>query len=372
MCEMCEILATERYPVHPVVDRLAAYSWRLLVIAAAGVGILWLIGRLWVGFLALVLVVLLARLLAAPAARLRSLGWPPAVVALFVLLGFLVALGAALTLVGMAVGEEADQLGPTVTEAVNDLEDWLVEESPFDVSRADIERFRDEFPETVGDILRSSTGRLASGAVAAVEGVVGVILGLIITFFAIKDGDRFVRWILGLLPPHRREIAGVMGRRAWETVGGYLRGAALLGVVEGIVIGVTIALVGGRLAVPVGALTFILAFIPIVGAIVAGVVAVLVTLATAGGTAALIVLIVVVAVQQLDNDILAPVVYGRTMQLHPVAILLAISAGGALFGVPGTFLAVPITAVAVNVIAEARRFTASVPTVGSDRRDPAS
>jgi predicted PurR-regulated permease PerM len=145
-----------------------------------------------------------------------------------------------------------------------------------------------------------------------------------------------------------------MGRQAWETLGGYLRGAALLGVVEGTIIGATVALVGGRLAVPVGVLTFMLAFVPFAGAIVAAVLAVLVTLATAGGPAALIVLIVAVAVQQLDNELLAPVVYGRTLQLHPVVLLVAIVAGGALFGLPGTILAVPVTAVTARLVAEAR------------------
>jgi putative heme transporter len=361
---MCNIAGTDRVSVHPVVDRLAAYSWRLVVIAAAAVGLLWLIGRLWVGLLALVLVALLTRLLSAPAARLRSIGWPPAVVATVVLIGFLLVLVVVLSLVGVAVGEEADELGPTIAEAIDDLEDWLVERAPFEVSRADIERFREQLRESVGDTLQSSTQRLVSGAVAFVEGVFGVILGLIITFFAIKDGDRFARWARQSLPAHRREVGGRMGRRAWETLGGYLRGAAILGVVEGVIIGGTVAVVGARLAVPVGVLTFILAFVPIVGAIVAGAVAVLVTLATAGGTAALIVLVVVVVVQQLDNDILAPVVYGRTLQLHPVAVLLAIVAGGALFGLPGTFLAVPVTAVAVSVVAEARR----QPSIGESDR----
>jgi predicted PurR-regulated permease PerM len=333
---------------------LAAYSWRLLVIAAAAVGVLWLIGQLWVALMALVLVLLLTRLLAAPAARLKAMGWPAALVAVTVLVGFLVALGVVVSLVGVAVGEEANQLGPTVTEAVDDLENWLVEESPFEVSRADIERFREQLRETISASLQASTNQLVSGAVAVVEGVLGILLGLIITFFAIKDSDRFIRWATNLLPARRRDLGARMGRRAWETLGGYLRGAAILGIVEGTIIGATVALVGGRLAVPVAVLTFILAFVPIVGAIVAGVIAVLVTLATASGTAALIVLVVVVVVQQLDNDLLAPVVYGRTLQLHPVVVLLAIVAGGALFGLPGTFLAVPVTAVAVNVVAEAR------------------
>jgi predicted PurR-regulated permease PerM len=351
---MWNSVTTERPSVHPVVEKLAAYAWRLLVIAAATVGVLWLIGRLWVVFLPLVIAILLTRALAWPAGRLRALGWRPALVALAVLIGFLVALGTTLTVVGVAVGGEVGKLGPTMSRAVDDVENWLVEDSPFDVSRADVQRFRADARDALGDALRSSSGTLVSGAIVAVELVVSVVLGLIITFFALKDGARFARWTTRQLPIERRALAERLGARAWDTLGGYLRGAALLGLVEGIAIGVSVALVGGRLAVAVGVFTFLMAFIPFVGAIVAGALAVLVTLATAGAGDALVVLVVAVVVQQLDGDLLAPVVYGRSLQLHPVVVLLAITAGGALFGLPGTFLAVPVTAVGLTLIAEAR------------------
>jgi predicted PurR-regulated permease PerM len=345
---------TQRPEVHPLVDRLAGYSWRLLVIAAAAVGIFWLIGRLWVVFLPLVIAILLTRALDAPATRLRSLGWRPGLVAAVVLLAFLAVLAVTVTLIGVAVEGEVDDLGPTVSEAIDDLEDWLVEDAPFDVSREDIDEFRADARDSIGNALRSSTGGLVSGAIVAVEILVSLILGLIVTFFALKDGERFARWSQQQLPTERHALAERLGRRAWTTLGGYLRGAALLGLVEGVVIGATVALVGGRLAVPVGVITFLLAFIPFAGAIAAGALAVLVTLATAGGSAALVVLVVAVAVQQLDNDLLAPLVYGRSLQIHPVVVLLALAGGGALFGPAGTFLAVPVTAVAVNLLAEAR------------------
>jgi putative heme transporter len=316
--------------------------------------VLWVIGRAWVVFLSLVIALLLTRVLSAPADRLRSLGWPPAIVAAVSLLGFLVTLGVILTLLGFAVGDEAEDLGPTISEAVDDVEEWLVEDSPFDISRADIERFREDFRDTIRTGARSSTGSIVSGAVVVGEVVLSLIVGLIVTFFAIKDGNRFARWAQGQLPADRRELAGRLGARAWRTLGGYLRGAATLGLVEGTIIGLAVALVGGRLAIPVGVFTFLMAFIPILGAIVAGAMAVLVALATGGTTEALIVLVVVIVVQQLDNDLLAPVVYGRALELHPVVVLLAVAGGGALFGIAGTLLAVPVTAVVLNVLSEAR------------------
>jgi putative heme transporter len=260
-----------------------------------------------------------------------------------------------LTLLGFAVGDEAEDLGPTISDAVDDLEAWLVDDSPFEISREDIERYREDFRESIRTGARSSTGSIVSGAVVVGEVFLSLIIGLIVTFFAIKDGERFARWVQRQFPGDRQELVGRLGARAWRTLGGYLRGAATLGLVEGTIIGVAVALVGGRLAIPVGVFTFVMAFIPILGAIAAGAMAVLVALATGGTTAALIVLAVVIVVQQLDNDLLAPLVYGRSLELHPVTVLLAVAGGGALFGLPGTLLAVPVTAIALNALAEYRR-----------------
>ena len=326
-----------------------------MVIAAVALAVLWVIGRAWVVFLSLVIAVLLARVLSAPADRLRALGWRPGLVAAVTLLGFLVALGVTLTLLGFAVGDEAEDLGPTISEAVDDVEDWLVNRSPFEISRADIERYRSDLRESIRRGAQSSTGSIVSGAVVVAEVVLSLIIGLIVAFFAIKDGGRFAQWVQRQFPGDRQALVGRLGARAWRTLGGYLRGAAILGLVEGTIIGIAVALVGGRLAIPVGVFTFLMAFIPILGAIVAGAMAVLVALATGGTTAALIVLVVVIVVQQLDNDLLAPVVYGRSLQLHPVIVLLAVAGGGALFGIPGSLLAVPVTAVALNVLGEYRR-----------------
>lgn len=316
---------------------------------------LWVIGRAWVVFLSLVIALLLSRVLAAPAGRLRALGWKPGLVAGVTLIGFLVALAVTLTLLGFAVGDEAEDLGPTLTEAVDDVEEWLVDDAPIEISRVDIEEFREDFRDTIRRGARSSSGSIVSGVTVVGEVVLSLIIGLIVTFFAIKDGNRFARWLQRQLPDGRRELAERLGVRAWRTLGGYLRGAAILGLVEGTIIGAAVALTGGRLAIPVGVFTFLMAFIPILGAIVAGAMAVLVALATGGTTAALIVLVVVIVVQQLDNDLLAPVIYGRSLELHPVVVLLAVAAGGALFGVAGTLLAVPVTAVALNSLAEVRR-----------------
>lgn len=336
------------------VDLLASYAWRLLVIAAASVGVLWLVAQMWVVFAALAVAVLLTRALVTPRAWLgRRL--PGAAAAGIALLGLLVLAATVVVGISIAVAGEVSELGPTISSAVDDIEEWIVEDSPFDVSRRDIDEFRDSFGDRISSGVRDSSGSIVSGALIAAEVGLSLLLALIITFFALKDGDRFVRWVRGAVPEGSRETADRMARRAWATLGGYLRGAAMLGLVEGVIIGLTLWLVGAELAVPMAVLTFLAAFVPFAGAIAAGGVSVLVALATGGFTAAAIVLVVAVVVQQLDNDLLAPIVYGKALDLHPVVILLSIAGFGALFGVAGAILAVPLTAVAWNVVAEARR-----------------
>lgn len=344
----------KRAPVHPAVDTLAAYGWRLIVLAAVLVGIIWMLQRLWVVLLALVVGLFIARGLSTPVRWLRRFGLPSAAAALVSLVVGLGLIGLTGWLIAPSVTGEFDSLGPTLTQAVDDLERWLVEDAPFDLDEDDLDQYRARAGETIGNSFRSSGGSLVTGAVAVVEGLTGVLLGLLVAFFFLKDGSAIRSAMVRVMPERRQDLVWRLTDRAWRTVGSYLRGAVLLGVVEAIIIGLTLTLVGAQLAVPVAAITFAAAFVPIIGALFAAAVAVLVALATAGTTEAAVVLVVAVVVQQLDNDLLAPVVYGRALQLHPLVVLLSIVAGGALFGVAGTVLAVPVSAVIANLISEAR------------------
>jgi predicted PurR-regulated permease PerM len=177
---------------------------------------------------------------------------------------------------------------------------------------------------------------------------------LLLTFFMLRDGARFATSMINRARPASQPKLRRAAERSWAALGGYLRGAAILGTVEAVIIGLTLLLAGGELVVPVMIITFLGAFIPIIGAFVAGVIAVLVALVTGGVGTAVIVAIVAFVVQQLDNDLLAPWIYGRALSLHPVAVLLSVVAGGALFGFAGTILAVPVVAVVVSVWKELR------------------
>ena len=313
---------------------------------------MWLTGQLLVVVVPLAVAALLTRALSPVSARLRRSGWRPGLAAAAVLVGFLVALGAVAGAVGVAVAGEIGDLGPTLQEGLDDVERWIVEDGPFDVSQADVDHWREQAGDALSSFVRSGQGNLVSGAVVAGEMVVGGLLALVVTFFFLKDGRRFIDAAVGRLSDHRRDVARRAGERAWDAAGGYLRGAAVLGFVEAVMIGLALLLAGGSLVAPVMVVTFLAAFVPIVGAVAAGLIAVLVALVTAGPLAALIVAAVALVVQQLDNDVLAPVIYGRALKLHPLVVLVGIAAGGSLFGFVGTVFAVPVLAVVINVVAE--------------------
>ena len=361
----------ERPRVHPVVAQAAAYAWRLIAIGIVGWALLKLVTVLWVLLLAGAVAVLLARALDPVANMFRRRGLPPALVAAVTLVGFLVVLAGIIALLAPAIVDEFSDLGPTLEDAVDDVEDWLVNDSPFDVSRQDIEDFRQEGSDRFSDSIAAQSGTVVSGTVVAFEVITGLVLALITTFFILKDGDRFARWVLTFVPDGRHDLATRLAARSWQTLGGYLRGSATLGVIEGAIIGLTVWLVGGNLAVPVAVITFFAAFLPFAGAVFAGAVAVLVTLVTAGFGKALIVLVVAVLVQQFDNDLLAPIVFGKNLELHPLVVLAAIVGGSTLFGAFGAILAVPLTAMTINAIAEWRANDREVAAAAVDR-DPSA
>jgi putative heme transporter len=340
-------------PVDRRVDRLAAYSWRLLVIGAAAVAAIWLARLLSPLLIPAVVALFLARLLTPISDRLRHRVRPglAALAAMLALVGVLVGIS---ILIVPPIADETASLDETVTLALDDIEDWLVSDSPFDVSRQAIDRLREQAAERFDEFVLSSRGQVVGGVTLVAEALAGLFLAILFTFFLLRDGPRFATWLHERLAPARREPARRAATRGWFILGRYMRGAATLGLVESIAIGIALFASGGGLVAPVMILTFLAAFVPILGAVVAGVMAVLVGLVTGGVATAVIVGVVALAVQQLDNDVLAPWIYGRALALHPVMILVSVVAGGALFGIYGTLLAVPVVAVAVNVGKELR------------------
>jgi predicted PurR-regulated permease PerM len=332
-------------------QRAASLAGRVLVILLAAGLVGWILWTLRLALLPVFVAALLCTATAPLVVRLERRGWPTLAATWTVFGGFLLLLvGLALLIVPPTVAELGD-VGDSVRDGVQEVEDWLVD-GPLGLERERVEEFTNDPFDKASSLIEESDVSVTSGAVVVGEVVAGALLSLVLSFLFLKDGRKFQRWALDHLPARHREPIRAGARRAWDALGGYLKGAAILGTVEGVIIGSTVWVVGCSLAIPVAVLTFVAAFFPIVGAVVAGAVATLVVLATAGVGEAVIVLVVVIVVQQLDNDILAPFIFGAAVRLHPAVILVALTAGAAVGGIVGAFLAVPLTAMAAAVAGE--------------------
>ncbi|WP_426755876.1 AI-2E family transporter [Myxococcus sp. Y35] len=323
--------------------RSALFSGKLLVIAAAVVASVLLLARLYLIVLPSVAALLLATLLYPPVRWLSAHRVPRALASVLALLVLLLVLGAGGLILVPRIVREVSAAGSNVQAGAEQVFSWLTRELP--ISREQLDGMLQE----ALSFLKANVGRITTGVLAganfAAQAVAGGLLTLTLLFFFVKDAERLAGWVLARVSPARRDTVRAVGLRAWGTLSGYLRGVVIVALVDAVGIGVGLLLIGVPLVLPLAALTFLGGFFPVVGATVAGGVAVLVALVTNGPLDALLALLVVLGVQQLESNVLEPVVMGRAVPLHPVVILLAITAGGVLFGVAGAFLSVPVAAV---------------------------
>lgn len=345
----CPGAPTPLPPDTPAVPRalnvLAAWSWRLLVIAAAAAVVLLALSRLRVVVLPVFAALLICTFLTPLVDRLHRRGLHRAVATTIVSAGALAAVAGLVAAFALQVRANLDELVSGSREGIRQVEEWLVR-GPAGVERSQL---RDATDAAI-DRLTSADGLLQSGlltrAGTAAEVIGGLALAVVLTFFFLKDGATMWSWLMRRLGPQAGPHVDAAGRRAWGGLGGFMRGQAIVAAADAVFIGLGIWLLGVPFALPLATLTFFAAFFPIVGAVVAGSAAVLVALATEGVITALLLLGVVVAVQQIEGNVLEPVVMSRTAQLHPVVVLLALAAGASLGGLVGAFLAVPIAAAA--------------------------
>lgn len=249
--------------------------------------------------------------------------------------------------VGTAVKEQWDELTNSAAEGLAELKEFLAS-GPVPLSEDDlagVEEWLRDF--AAGPEIQQGA---ITGATLAVELITGLFLGLVLLYFLLKDGRQLWDFLRDQLPQRYRERSDDAARRSASVLGGYVRGTAVIALVDAIVIGVALAIIGVPLALPLAVVVFFGAFIPLVGATVAGALAALVALVSDGAVTALIVVAVVIAVNQLEGDVLAPIVLGQALSLHPLAILLALTAGTIVAGVIGALLAVPFAAVAWTVV----------------------
>ncbi|MFD7256858.1 AI-2E family transporter [Streptomyces sp. NPDC059874] len=334
----------------PWAVRVAAEAgWRFLVLAATLWVLMRVIGAVRLVVLAFVVALLVTALLEPTVGRLQrnglSRGGSTALTATcgFVLLG----------LVGwFIVWQVLDNLGnlsERVQEGIEELKQWLVD-SPLHVTEKQINDIADALSDTIGTSTSEITSTGLRGVTVLVEVITGLLLAMFATLFLLYDGRRIWLWTLRLVPANARPGVAGAGPRAWRTLTAYVRGTMIVALIDAVFIGVGIYFLGVPLAVPIGVVIFLSSFVPLVGAVVSGALAVVVALVTEGVFTALMALMVVLVVQQIEGHVLQPFILGRAVRVHPLAVVLAVATGGTIAGVGGAVVAVPLVAVGNTVV----------------------
>lgn len=323
---------------------LTDWALRLAIVLIAG----WLLsqvgGALWVGILPILLALIVSTVLWPPTRWMTRHRVPKALAALISVVGSLAAIAGVLALIAPSIVEQSVQLADQTSEAISAVQDWL-RGPPLNIRDEQLDGVLNQLSSTLQDRSDQIANGVFTGVSAVGSLVVTLLMVLVLTFFFVKDGPRFL--------PFVRRIAGrTAGRhltevftRSWNTLGGFIRTQAIVSMVDAVFIGAGLVLLDVPLAWVLAIITFLAGFIPIVGAVTAGALAVLIALVANGLTTAIIVLVLILLVQQLESNILAPVLQSRAMNLHPVVVLLGVAAGSTLFGIIGAFLAVPVLAV---------------------------
>ncbi len=334
------------------VDLAAAWSWRLLVIAAAAALVGYLISFLAVMVIPVVVALLISALVVPVVDWLVLHGVRRSLAAIMVVLFTIASVVALLSFAGQQVANGASDLADSTVEGIQEIKDWL-RDGPLNASDSQI----NDYLKRIQDAITEQTGE--GGLVTSVTEVgtaVGHILAgffivLFSTYFFLADGNRIWAWVVRLSPRAARERVDSSGRVAWISLTQFVRATVIVAATDGILIGAGAAIIGVPFSLAIGVLVFLGAFVPIVGATVAGTVAILVALVDQGPVRALIMLAIVIGVQQLEGHVLQPFLMGRWVSVHPLGVILAIAAGVLTAGVAGALVAVPLAA-AVNAVVQ--------------------
>ncbi len=326
-------------------------KWSLCIVAiAAGAWVLGSIAaRFWVVLLPVALAIVVTTVLWPPTRWLTRHKFPPALAAAVTLLGFLAILGGIVALIIPSVADQAPELADKSTAGINQVRDWA-QGPPLKIRDEQL----DSAVDAIVDRLQSSGAQIANGVFTGVSTATSVLitlfLVLVLVFFFLKDGPRLLPWMHSVLGRGSGRHLEAVLERVWATLGGFIRTQAVVSFVDAVCIGAGLFILHVPLAMVLSVITFIGGFVPMVGAFVAGALAVLVALVGNGFTTAMIVLGIVIAVQQLEGNVLQPVLQSRSMELHAVIVLLSVTAGGSLYGITGAFLAVPVVAMIAVVL----------------------
>lgn len=335
--------AVEDTSVSPLVRKSAAWAWRLLVILAAVIALLWLAEKLMVLVVPVALATMLTALLLPVVDWLDLRGAPRGGAVALVILGSFAILGGLLTFVVSQFISGLPQLVTEVTRSIDGLRTWLVD-GPAHLSREQI----DNAGNSAIEAIRNNQEKVTSGALSTAATITEIVTGALLVFFTLifllHGGRNIWEFITRIFPTDVRERVSDAGRAGFHSLIGYIRATFVVALVDAVGIGTGLAIMGIPLALPLASLVFLGAFIPLVGAVITGFLAVVVALLSKGVFYALITLGLIIAVQQLEAHVLQPLVMGRAVSIHPLAVVLGIAGGAVLAGIVGALLAVPAIA----------------------------
>lgn len=345
--------------VPPVLATMAAWCACLVLVGVVVYFFALGIGRLSFVALPVAIALLLTALLFPLTNSLRQAGMRPIYATWITMLVALAVLVGTGWLIGARATEEFPNLVEQVQVTARDVQNWLIT-GPLHLQQAQITQYVDEVATMVNTQRTEITGTVLSAGAVAVEVLASLVLMLFVTFFLLKDGDRIWAWFLrafGSMSP-RVDRAG---RAAWTTLSHYVQGTVAVAAVHGLIMGIVLAGMGVPLWAPLAVLIFLASFIPIVGIFFAGTIATLVTLGAKGIVYALIFVGILVVEQQLENHVLQPLIVGRALNFHPLAIIIVLAVGGILGGIAGAAVAVPVAAVIYRALPELRNQPMALP-----------
>jgi predicted PurR-regulated permease PerM len=330
-------------PVPGFLQRAAAWSWRLLVVGLLIYVAFRVASALSLVVLPCVAALLLAALLQPLTSRLRSTGMPSLAATWCTVLAAVVVLAGITILAANRVSADYPRLQIEVKHTAHVVQVSLAG-PPFHLNSARLQQYSNDLVHFLSQHKSLIAGTVVTGGKIILEILTGLVLGIFVTFFVLKDGERIWAWLVKGLRPDARERANNAGAAAWAALVNYMRGTTAVACIHAVVIGVALWILGVPLLVPLIILVFLAAFVPLVGILVAGALAILVTLGTKGWIAAVILLGIFLLENQIEGHLLQPLVVGRIVRLHPLAIILVLAVGGIIAGIAGAIVAVPAAA----------------------------
>lgn len=322
----------------------AALSWRFVVVVAALYVVAYVLGYLATIVIPVAIALLLAALLSPGVTKLVEWRVPRGVATTVMMILGIGVLGGVLTFVISEFSRGLPELQSQVANSLDAIQKWL-KDGPAHLSDQQLQTYINDIVKTIKENQAEITSGALTTAATVGEALTGLLLALFTLIFFLHDGDGIWRFVVRAVPRDVRSRVDVAGRRGFSSLVSYVRATAAVAVVDALGVGIGLAIIGVPLVVPLSALVFLGAFIPIIGAVFTGAVAVLIALVTNGPIAALVVLAVLIGVMQLESHVLQPILLGRAVKLHPLAVVLAIAGGLVVGGIAGALLAVPLLAV---------------------------